>query len=517
MMKNYIKTSLSAFLVALVFFFAGCQDGSDTALPPQKGASAKIVVSVEGAGGGARTVGPDAADVSYRLVVTNNYDETEKYEADITGSTVTRELKAGSWKVGVWAYTGESLGVGWAQKTVALAEGETKNVSLVVQPLTTEEAAGTFSWEVTLPEGDENSWIWAQGTLTPASPNSASAAIPLNNFSKSKNEYGYIYASGSLELPSGKYTLDAVAASNRQINGSSLKAVRKEIVYIYPRLVTNASFTFTAADFSAEVYFSGTATLSYPTGAPAYTPTEVELRLADGSVKSEPITEDAWGYAWELSALSNAINTDNLANALFRFKAEAAGGKSLYSSWQNIPLSDVTGRTNIQLVANVYKVTVPQHTGGSVEVNPEAVGGGSTRLTLKPAPNYGFDATSLPSSATPVDGSNGLQYDFIMPNFDTTVYVNFFQLTGTVVLTGDNTDSQYKPIKVEAIEEGAGYAWFPIAETANFGASTDDYPWTIDANGYVYTNDGSTTSWNKFKAGFPQNCRSARFGKASYL
>ncbi|MDR2447883.1 MAG: hypothetical protein LBD58_11465 [Treponema sp.] len=480
-MKISIKMTLSAFLLALVFFFAGCQDGSDAAFAPQKGASAKIVVSVDGAGGAARTVGPDAANVSYRLVVTNSYDETEKYESDIAGATVTRELKAGEWQVGVWAYTGESLGVGWADETVTLAEGETKNVSLVVQPLTTEESAGTFSWGITLPAGDETSSTSATATLA----SDSAISINLNDFSEF-NEAGTV-SNGSLELPAGKYTLDVTATSTRKIYNASLKAARKEIVYIYPRLTTNASFAFTAADFSAEVYFSGTAALSYPTYAPTYTPVDVELELEDGSVQSAPITlnEDNYNYEWELSALSNAINTGNLTNASFRFKAEL-GGKSLYSPWQTASLSNVTGKTGIQLSAAIYKVTVPAYAGGSIEAdNSEVVNGGSTRLTIKPDSGYGFDATGLPYGAQPVDDANGIQYDITIQNGDPSFAANvFFQPKGTVVLSGANA-AQYKPIKIEAFESAV--TGKQIGTTETFGDAAGKYPWTIAADSYVYT------------------------------
>ncbi|MDR0644394.1 MAG: hypothetical protein LBG05_05690 [Treponema sp.] len=499
-MKNSIKTILGAFFIALIFSFVGCADGSSSGgaadAAAKKAEAAKIVVNIDGT---ARTLGPSAADLSYRLVVTNGYT---KLEEDVTGSTITKELDAGSWTVGVWAYTGDDLGVGWVSKSVTLVEGETKNISLVVLPLTDEEAAGTFSWELTLPDGTESEYTWASGTLTPSYPNSANESIDLGNFSEYNESWTNI--SGSLELPAGKYSLEAIAYSNREINDANLKAVRKEIVYIYPHLTTEGVLAFTAADFSAEVYFRGTASLNYnyePDADDSYTPTEVELQLADGTVKIASITlQTNWPgeeeYAWELDTPSNAIST-YLTSAQFRFKA-TAGTKSIYSPWQSFSLSDITGNTNVDLSASVYKINVPAHTGGTVTVNPEAAGGGLARLTVTPAANYGFDATSVTlPSATIVDGTDGLQYDFTMPYSDIDVIVNFFQLTGTVVLSGDNTTSLYKPVKVEAFEEAAGYEWKVIAETTTFGAANDDYPWTIEPAKYVYTNNGSTTSGQK--------------------
>jgi hypothetical protein len=58
--------------------------------------------------------------------------------------------------------------------------------------------------------------------------------------------------------------LDISAYSARRIKGDQLKADRKEIVRVRPRLTTNAAFAFTAADISAAVRFSGITPLSRP-------------------------------------------------------------------------------------------------------------------------------------------------------------------------------------------------------------------------------------------------------------
>jgi hypothetical protein len=494
-MKIFKRTILSAFMLALIFSFAGCHDGSPAAgdsIVPQKEALAKLVVSVDGA----RTLAPDAAGFNYRLVITNAYDQTVKYEAPIDGSTVTQDLEPGYWNVGVWAYTGEDLGVGWADEDVTLAAGETKNVSLTVLPITGEEAAATFTWNFVLPEDEALGASIEEATLTPFNPNSASGGMV------------WLGDGGSLELPAGRYILDVTVGSNRYIQGNLLKTVRKEVVYLYPRLTTNALYTFTAADFGADVYFTGVASINYPTGVEVeYTPTQVQLQLAgyaDDTTKiaTAPITlyeneeyPDDPLYVWELSEASNAI-ADYLSSARFRFKAIAPGGKELYSRWQNVSLSSVTGRTEISLTADVYKITVSDLLkGGAIEVNTEAAVGDMVRMTIKPDQYYGVDQTTIyPLSAQRVEGAAGVQYVFAMPNSDITPSVKFFRLQGTVSI-GSNT-AGYKPVKIEAFEEGVDYEWLKIGE-ANIALVDSNYEWRIDPASYVYTNDGLTTGSNR--------------------
>jgi hypothetical protein len=503
------KTVLGALLLALIFSFTGCKDASpaDVADLTQKDALAKLVVNVNGA---ARTLAPDAADLKYRLVLTTDSDSTVKREADVTGSTITQELEPGRWTVGVLAWTGENLHIGWQESSVTLAAGETKDVTLVVEPLTDEGAPATFKWNFVLPEEEGlETWIYTQ-TLTPSDSNS-SIPNPLTLEKKSGSEE----ESGTLELPAGRYILDVEVRSDRVINGSALKAVRKEVVYLYPRLTTEAAWTFTAADFGAEVYFSGNAAVYYQTGASGYTPTLVELKLATSEdepvkVKSAPITlnrgEDAEDesddfYEWELSEASNAI-ANNLSSAQFRFKATASGDRVLYSPWHSVSVG-VTGKTGIDLIANVYKINAPELlTGGSIKFNPEGASGDLVRLTVEPTAGYGLDQSGLglinennttvanATNFTRVEGVTGIQYDFVMPGQDVTPTVSFFRLQGTVYLGGDNT-AGYKPIKIEAFEVGEDYESLKIGETTAIAAETENYRWRIALNSYVYANSAN--------------------------
>jgi hypothetical protein len=154
----------------------------------------------------------------------------------------------------------------------------------------------------------------------------------------------------------------------------------------------------------------------------------------------------------------------------------------------------------------VYKITPAANLDGGkiTAATEEAVAGLPTRLVIEPTVAYGVDEGSIAiynsdgnnlwsttATVTRVEDAVGIQYDFIMPDQDVVPTASFFRLKGTVQVTG------YKPVKIEAFEEGADYEWLPIAETTTFGLPTADYAWTIDPKSYVYTNDGTTTGWTR--------------------
>jgi hypothetical protein len=155
----------------------------------------------------------------------------------------------------------------------------------------------------------------------------------------------------------------------------------------------------------------------------------------------------------------------------------------------------------------VYKITPAANLDGGkiTAATEEAVAGLPTRLVIEPTVvpaaslYYGVDegriyinntsGNSLGIPVTRVEDAAGIQYDFVMPNQDVIPTASFFRLKGTVQVAG----AGYKPVKIEAFEEGADYEWLPIAESASFGLPTADYAWTIDPKSYVYLNNGSTT------------------------
>jgi hypothetical protein len=481
MMKISNKV-LGALLLALVFSFAACKDGSPAADEPilQKSALATVVVNVDGV---ARTLVPDATGLKYRLVLTKSSEIVS--DEVITGSSITKELEPGYWYITVWALTDDDSLVGTAtQNSVQLKAGETTKVSLTIQPLSGQEAgAGTFSWDFVLPE-EEGLYTWfTTKTLTPYS-----------NSANNNNVVQLVEASGSLELPAGRYELNVTAVSNRQINNSQLKAVRKEVVYIYPHLTTNAPFNFTVADFGAEMYFSGRANIYYNSeGIPAYTPTQVELQLADG-VKTAPITlnTDNDYYVWAIEDVASNEIDNYLSNAWFRFTATATGNKVIHSPWQSVSLSELSGKTDIELTASVYKIDTSNlalYKGGTVTIPSEAAAGDQVTLTVKPNTNYGVDETNIINWASAhytESDSNGRKYTFTMSNYEKTFPFNiFFQLTGNITITGTG----YKPTKIEAweITEGDELIQNKIGEGTP-ALSSGKYGWRINPNSYVYNN-----------------------------
>jgi hypothetical protein len=333
---------LGALLLALVFSFAACKDGSPAADEPilQNSTLAKVVVNVDGV---ARTLAPSATGLKYNLVI-SDYSSVVYSEDDITGSSITKELEQGTYNITVWALKADDSFVGKAEKTsIQLKAGETQKVSLTIQPLTGQEAgAGTFTWNFVVPTDEDLGAEINTKRLNPQSPNSANNyAVPLEK------------DSGSLELPAGRYFLDVVATSNRSINSNTLKAVYQEVVYIYPGFTTNAPYTFTEADFGAKVYFSGTATLYNSQDiADGYTPTQVQLKLANDTVKSANITRDLSNnsYVWAIVDVASDEIANYLNYAEFCFKATATGKSDIFSSWQTESV-ETTGKTGI----NLYK------------------------------------------------------------------------------------------------------------------------------------------------------------------
>jgi hypothetical protein len=471
---------VGALLLALVF--SACKDGSPAADEPilQKSTLAKVVVNVDGV---ARTLVPDATGLKYRLVI-SNYSKIESDE-EIPGSSITKELESGDWNITVWALKDDDSLVGSATASANLKAGETKNVSLTIQPLTDQEAgAGTFSWDFVLPEEEGLYTEFNTKNLTP------------NTNTANTNAIALVEDSGSLELPAGRYTLDVTAVSNRSINNSPLKAVRKEVVYIYPHLTTNAPFTFDVADFGAEMYFSGKANIYLHNDiTTAYTPTEVELQLADDTVKTAPITLDTdnGSYVWAIEDVaSNEIN-NSLSTAYFRFTATATGNKVIHSPWQPVYLEELSGATDISLTANVYKIDTSNlalYKGGTVTIPSEAAWGDQVTMAVKPNQYYGIDETNIfnwASAHYTGSDSDGRKYEFTMSDYEKTFQFNmFFRIEGGITITGTG----YKPTKIEAweITEGDEPIETKIGEYTPATPVEGKYGWRIDPGTYVYNN-----------------------------
>jgi hypothetical protein len=544
MMKNKAKL-LGAGLLALLLALAGCSNplnGKPEAPAPEAGSGGKIVISLGGLD--ARTLGPVAEDIAtlqYRLIVEG--DDEIIIEEDIAdfSQPVERSIQSGYWTVGVWAYLEDGPETAWAEAEVTLKNGETKPVALILRP-TKADVAGKFDYDIDFPKADDD-FGYETTTLTLAStyPNAASTtpAIKINLRETGKD-------TAIQELPAGKYDLDIVLISTRQIQDTPLKVIVKETVYIYPGLTTKAHYTFTETAFGADVYLNGTAAVTNNTTrgeddkpVHEYIPTEVQIQLygydpaKDEPVGTAPITPRSDGsYGWELAIGSEKLGgSGNVENVKLRFVATSKDDdtQKLISPWTTPQdLANIRGLTNIKLAASVYSIV--QETGDNyfkgiqgvsgIAHDSDAIADNPVSLKIIPLDDYGVRGDTVYYSGGQLAPKPDGTFSFTMIASPVTVSAEFFHLKGTATIDADDT-KDYELTTIEAY----GEKWDDkekkyvrdLIGVADIAAA--DGAWAIPIGGYV---SGAPTADNTIQlkvtlkaAGLPDYSHEAEYPLSS--
>jgi hypothetical protein len=505
MMKNKVQI-MGAGLIALLLALAGCANPLDERpdASPKAVSGGKIVVTLGGLD--ARTLGPIADDVAglhYRLVL-QNYDKIIEEDIEDFSQPVERSVEPGYWMVGVLAYT-EGNKTAWGCVFVEdVRDGETRAAPITLLPATDQDAAGIFDYDIAFPDPthDFDYTITYLGLKPEQYGNSSEEGcilINLRDFDKK---------AAKLELPAGKYNLDILLESTRQVNGKPLQVVVKEIVYLYPGLTTQAHYKFTEAHFAAEVYLKGTAYVNSFTPR-SYTPTEVQLKLHDSGWYDETNIQRAAiaNGAWELTVPSEKIGgAYNASTVQLRFVAtsDTDATQKLTSAWQDYWLNTIQGHTGIVLSTSVYPIAKnspnPYFVGiegvSGIAHNSDAVPYLPVALKITALSNYGLIGNSVYASSN--WGANYLSpepdgtFIFIMPPSAVTVSADFFHLKGTASIPGENL-LNYQPVTVEAYaekwdEKTEGYIREQIGSAANIAPNG---AWEIAIpDGYIYTGSG---------------------------
>jgi hypothetical protein len=502
-MKNKVRI-IGAGLLALLLTLTGCSNPlnarPEAAAPQEAVSGGKIVIQLDDSN--ARTLGPVAEDkalLKYRLIIQSG-SKTIEEDVEFTGA-VERNIDSGNWTVGVFAYLDDYEDVAWAEQSIYLKDGETKVLPLTLLPLSDEDVAGTFDYDIAFPEA-AGDFDYAATTLvlTPGNYNSASTGTLSINL----QDYGK--GADMLELPSGKYDLNITLQSTRQVNSTPLKVVVKETVYIYPRLTTRAHYAFTMEHFTADVYLKGSAWVTSHTSN-EYKPTEVQLKLFDDgdyddtNIQTAPVTgDDETGYGWDLPVSSEKVGgAGNVSGIQLRLvvTSQTDATQKLTGPWQTYYLNTPQGNTGINLSTNVYAIVKAPASANfagfqgvsGIAHNSDFIPGTEGVFRIVPNAKYGLigNSVSITNGYTTLeDGSFGFVNNG--SNANMTVSAQFFHLKGTAVITSVNADN-YKPTKVEAFEEKENGEQKLIGETTTIAAAGG--AWEISVpNAYVSTDTG---------------------------
>ena len=500
-MKKYI--AIFAALLA-VMLAASCSNILEPPKAVDQGADGTLVVSI---GGTERTLAPDASELaglSYSLLLRGNNGIV--YEGEFNGTATFSVSSNNTYAVIVEARdSGDNLIARASNNNVYINAGETTRVNLALTPVLNGDVSGIFKWDISYPDSDdaENAIGYSNATLmlTPYQTNSGSVTINMFNDPEKK--------AGELELPPGVYTMTIQITSTRQIEYTALTVNRREIVYIYPRLTTEAEYAFTLDDFTAGVRFAGTAVVYESDNSTInedYVPVEVMAFDDDWNLaETAPITlnNDTGDYEWELFVSSHELKQEgNFTQARIQFKANHVSNANRYmispTTYPNVQYPH--GATNVSLSIQTsalslspYLTTLPG-TGGSINFNPDVAREGGTDFTITTPANYGLRAGSVRAdwnyaNLDKITTENGvISVNVPVPNNATpTLYAEFFHLKGTLNISG--LIDGYAPAKIAAYEpDDEGEYTILIAEAVpEQVGGTDSYTFEIPIPaGYVW-------------------------------
>ena len=384
-------------------------------------------------GGEERTLAPDELDeLTYTVDIRNGNNIA--YSGPFTSGDSFNLALNTSWTVRVEAFDAEGNLIASAQESVTLEAGRTRQLNLTLMPLYNTDIPGIFAFDIDFPDDISNT---ANLSLT---------ANGQGNSGNMPNIDLLDEAEGSLLLPPGIYTMTLRIDSNRSVNGSVNSVYRQEVVYIYPGLTTSAIFTFTEADFTANIILSGSATVFTQNGSDInreYAPSKVFLYNSDNYDVVQ--TVDIEDGVWEIFIPSNWVSW-NLNNVVLAFEAQHVDfpdrtvrssyqSHGEWSNWESIwdndgqwvgnftvpngyyNLDGVRGRNNINLTMRVTDNGLDLRTldfpgtGGSITfgngqpaTNAHVAIGGWVDVEITPPTGYGLIFSSV--QIRNINGSN---------------------------------------------------------------------------------------------------------------
>jgi hypothetical protein len=220
--------------------------------------------------------------------------------ADMSGSGVSRELKAGVWTAAVTAYRTlpateeappEYYEAALGSKEITVKAGQTTKATLSLSPSPVEHDSlqGKFTYKVSFPDG-------ASGTMTLTQTGQEPKTFQLTESMKSFT---------TIDLPHGDYYL-AISLSNEAKNAAK-NAARWDRVHIYDDTESKAEFVFGETDFSSTVYLWGT--LSLPDGVNIKSGT---VRAYSDAAYTMPIGQVEASADWVIGVPISSIKLANI-------------------------------------------------------------------------------------------------------------------------------------------------------------------------------------------------------------
>jgi hypothetical protein len=477
MKKNLIIGAASLIAVSALLFIACNNDLSSPKVG--SGETGTLIVQL---GGEERTLAPAAsalAGLTYKLLILQdgNIRVNQPFSA---AKTILLQADV-SYDVLLEAYNSDGNPVARRTASVTLKVGKTTRLNMTLVPVYYSDVYGTFTYTVDYPDADDEkidiSYSEAKMTLKPVTdggtnPNGYTFDIDFNANPDTKK--------GTLTLPPGCYEMTIAIRRDLNITGTTTNAnkpsvIRKEIVYIYPGLTTNASYSFTLEDFIADLRFFGTAEI---TNTPTdYQPVEVQAKLrkdtfnytGEAAGKAAIVKNSETGkYEWELFVPAHYLQEKgNLSSIDIRFKAQNTkdSKKTFLSAWHTPTIKSVQGYSTEPIELTATYVTLKRSSalnilpgaGGKVE-NPDVVArGGYAEVIITTPNNYMLKAdtvklttTSTPTTTIIYDSVNGVFLNgssldkngntitamvFIPTNAaDPILDMEFFQLKGTIIV-----------------------------------------------------------------------------------
>jgi hypothetical protein len=281
-----IGVLISALLLCALLFTA-CSDELNTSA--NNGPLGTLIVQI---GGEERTIAPGASGLTYKIILSGN---TVNVNETITGSK-TYSLASGYYSISAEAYSGTDI-VAKFSDNVNIEAGQTTSKKLVLKPVYTADVPGTLSYDISYPDektaANNISYYSAEMMITPIdAPNDGPVYVNFIDYPEKKT--------GTLTLPPGIYIMAISIESTRFSGNTRLSVYRNEVVYVYPKMTTTATFPFTVTDFTADLYLAGTAKLINGNSDISSTIKEVNLYDID-DVNKVVKTVQVTAGKWELS------------------------------------------------------------------------------------------------------------------------------------------------------------------------------------------------------------------------
>ena len=429
MKKNLIIWAASLIAVSALLFIA-CN--SDISSPKAgSGETGTLIVQL---GGEERTLAPPAealTGLTYKLLILQ--DSNIRLNQPFSGTkTILLQAEVG-YDVLLEAYNSDGIPVARRTASVTLKVGKTTRLNMTLVPVYYSDVYGTFTYTVDYPDEDDAtidiSYSEEKMTLKPVTdgginPNGYTFNIDFGASPDTKK--------GTLTLPPGCYEMTIAIRRNLNITGTDINAnkpsvIRKEIVYIYPGLTTNADYSFTLDDFIADLHFFGTAKIT--TLNTDYQPVEVQAQLrkdtfnytGEATGRAAIVKNSETGeYEWDLFVPAHYLKEKGtLSTIKIRFKAAHTkdSKKTFLSAWHSATLDNVQGYSvapinltadHVPLKKSAALTSLPG-AGGKVD-HPEVVAKGAfAEVTITTPNNYILRADTVKLTGQPsiYDSVNG--------------------------------------------------------------------------------------------------------------